>query len=130
MVLKLRVESPGYWDLAKCGGLTILTGDDPWFEDEPAAMEFCNAPVTCPIREQCLLYAATNNCREGVWGGMTEEDRKIMRKLWPLKGGRVPRPEWRWFTHEELASLLAARIERGEISREQVEEEDDDDEEE
>lgn len=138
MVLRLRRPAPGAWERAKCvGQVQRLPGDDdvydPFFPemplDEDDAVDFCNGTidqVPCKVRDECLLFAATNNERHGVWGGMTQDDRKIMRKLWPWKGGKLPRPEWRWFHHDELRDLLAAMIDRGEISRSQVEAEDDD----
>ena len=126
MVLKLRVEAPGGWDKAKCRG-KALNGDDPWFEDEPVAMEFCNGPVVCPIREQCLLFALVNNERCGVWGGTTEVDRKAIRKQWPLRSGRVPRPEWHWFDPGVPTSWYDPAILRAELDGE-LEEDDDDDE--
>jgi hypothetical protein len=125
MVLHLRVEAPDAWKDAKCAIVEVTREHDDFFDDPEAAVEFCNGDadgVVCPLRESCLLFAAVNNCAWGVYGGMREEDRRIMRKLWPLKSGKTPRPEWRWFTHEELTSLLAAKIESGEISTEQVEE--------
>lgn len=101
-----------------------INGDDPWFDDEPVALEFCNAPVTCPIREECLLFALVNNCKEGVFGGTSEIDRKAIRKRWPLKSGRVPRPEWRWFDPGVPASWYDPAILRAELDGE---DEDDDD---
>jgi len=123
VVLKLRVEAPDGWARAKCKGMAI-NGDDPWFEDEPTAMEFCNEHGVCPIREQCLLFALVNNCKEGVWGGTSELDRKAIRKQWPLRGGRVPRPEWTWFPPGEPAQWYDPAILRAELDGE----EDDDDE--
>jgi hypothetical protein len=77
---------------------------DPWFNDEPAALEFCNSPA-CDIRTECLIFALTNNCSTGVYGGMSELDRKALRKRWPLRRGYKvqgkttwdPRPEWEWY---------------------------------
>lgn len=111
MVLRLRYEAPGAWEKAKCAGIVRRMDDviyDPFFEeDEADAVEFCNEHGTCPIRDQCLLYALTNNEKSGVWGGMTELDRKAMRKRWPLRfRGRstVPREEWRWYPPGEPSS--------------------------
>jgi hypothetical protein len=114
MVLRLRIPPPDRWRDAKCLGVA-WTGDDPWFEDMPEALEFCNGTadgVICPAREGCLLFALTNNLKEGVWGGASELTRKALRKRWPLTS-RVPRPEWHWMTEEDalrgvrLADLLA-----------------------
>lgn len=34
----------------------------------------------CPVANECLLYALTENHEAGVWGGLTEAERKLMRK--------------------------------------------------
>jgi WhiB family redox-sensing transcriptional regulator len=118
MVLRLRVEAPGGWEKAKCRGQVQRLPDqadiyDPFFpeadHDEQDAIDFCNGTidsVQCPVRDDCLIFALTNNERFGVWGGMTELARKALRKKWPWRGGKVPRPEWHWMTTEEALSLV------------------------
>ncbi|MCU1458077.1 MAG: putative WhiB family transcriptional regulator [Actinomycetia bacterium] len=53
----------------------------PVSEDESAADEarkICNA---CPVREVCLDHALARREKEGVWGGLTErERRRILRR--------------------------------------------------
>lgn len=34
----------------------------------------------CPVQKQCLEYALTSNQEAGVWGGGTEEERRIIRR--------------------------------------------------
>lgn len=102
MVLRLRSPAPGNnWREAKCLGI-CATGDyDPFFEDMDEAVQYCNGEVdgtACPIREECLLFALTNNLREGVWGGCSELCRRAMRRRWPLLGGKRANPRWRWMT--------------------------------
>lgn len=118
MVLRLRRPAPGFWDLAKClGQVRRLPGDsevyDPFFpetpEEEKDAIDFCNGTidgVQCPVRDECLLFALTNNERFGIWGGMTELARKALRKKWPWRGGKLPRPEWTWMTTADALSLV------------------------
>lgn len=129
MVLKLRVNAPELWERAKCLGKVNRRHDDPlfedpWFDDEPNALEFCNSAPECPLRNQCLLFALTNNEKSGTWGGMNEIDRKALRKRWPLKGARVPRPEWEWFPPGEPASWYGPQALREELDKE-IEEDDD-----
>lgn len=119
MVLRLRVEAPGGWENAKCRGQVRpdpFTGEtyDPFFpempEDEQDAVDFCNGTidgVQCPVRDACLSFALTNNERFGVWGGMTELGRKALRKKWPWRGGKLPRPEWRWMKNSEAIALVS-----------------------
>lgn len=41
--------------------------------------------ASCPVREQCLNYALTQNEVYGIWGGMTERERRAIKS-----GKRVP----------------------------------------
>lgn len=128
MVLRLRREAPS-WRGAKCLGSAYRDGDtyeDPWFggdnEDDEAEQEaemeearaVCNGDIdgrVCPIREQCLIFALTNNERYGVWGGTSEEDRRAIRKKYPWKHslGDEPHPEWRWHAPGEVAATLTPK---------------------
>lgn len=135
MVLRLRVEAPNSWRDAKCAGQVRRLPDgsiyDAFFHEddeghhdaqaEQDAVDFCNGTidgVQCPIRDLCLRYALTNNERFGVYGGMTELGRKAIRKRWPWRGGKLPRPEWRWYDQSAALAL---------VSPEELEQEDSDD---
>lgn len=119
MVLKLRVEAPGGWQRAKCRGqVQALPGDDdvydPFFAEMPDdvadAVDFCNGTIDgqrCLLRDACLSFALTNNERFGVWGGMTELARKALRKRWPWRGGKLPRPEWTWMENSAALALVS-----------------------
>jgi hypothetical protein len=103
VVLKPRVGAPGDWAVIKCEGMLAGMDYDPFFDDMDEAVDFCNGAWdgrVCPIRHACLIFALTNNQKEGVWGGTTELTRRAIRKRWPLKG-REPRPEWEWMTEDE-----------------------------
>lgn len=137
MVLRLRGEAPN-WERANCLGTAPVRqpGEedvyDAWFdEDDPEpAMGICNGAyggTVCPIRDKCLQFALYNNEKYGVWGGMSEGDRKIMRRIWRwnsrLDG---PRPEWMWRSPEELQEALQDHVRSGKISKMELEEDDDD----
>lgn len=119
MVLRLRVPAPGGWIQAKCRGQVRPDpsgGDpyDPFFmedpDDEQEAVDYCNGTidgVQCPVRDACLSFALTNNERFGVWGGMTELGRKALRKKWPWRGGKTPRPEWTWMPTAGALALVS-----------------------
>lgn len=120
MVLRLRVPAPGDWKLAKCLGRVSKDNRDeqgevldPWFDenesDQEEAVAFCNGEAdgtVCPIREECLLFALTNNEKAGVWGGMGEKDRKALRKLYPWKARQTGNENWTWMPPGEPLKLL------------------------
>jgi WhiB family redox-sensing transcriptional regulator len=43
---------------------------DPFFTDW--AQNVCRG---CPLRERCAEFALTERIKEGVWGGLTEQER-------------------------------------------------------
>ena len=69
-------------DRAACAGhphaLFFPTGDD--IEDiVERAQAIC---ATCEVSEDCLEFALETNERTGIWGGITEEERKSLRRKW------------------------------------------------
>ena len=68
----------GWRAFARCQGLDpeifYPTGDDDGVE----AKSVCEL---CPVREACLEHALTRREKHGVWGGLTErERRRILRR--------------------------------------------------
>ena len=53
---------------------------DMWFpspgESAKEAKRICAA---CNVREECLQYALDNSIKHGIWGGVSEKDRRPMR---------------------------------------------------
>jgi WhiB family redox-sensing transcriptional regulator len=37
--------------------------------------------AACPVREQCLQYALENDERFGIWGGLSERERRRAKRL-------------------------------------------------
>lgn len=37
--------------------------------------------ATCPVREECLDYALSNDERFGIWGGLSERERRRAKRL-------------------------------------------------
>ena len=65
------------WEGARC--------DDPNISPEvffspltqKEAVEYC---LECPLMMKCAEFAMTNNVQDGVWGGLTEADRRELFK--------------------------------------------------
>jgi WhiB family redox-sensing transcriptional regulator len=55
----------------------------PLASREQEAKRVC---ARCPVREECLAYAIDNDLREGIWGGLTDNERR------PLDGRLVVAP--------------------------------------
>ena len=56
-------------------------GADPelFYPTSDEAAEEARAICTiCPVREPCLEYAITAREKQGVWGGLTERERRRM----------------------------------------------------
>lgn len=45
----------------------------------------------CPVRHECLRFALETNQEAGVWGGTSEDERRVLRRSWRA-GRRVPAP--------------------------------------
>jgi len=62
---------------ANCSGFD----PDLWFA--PGALEHKEAKRicrACPVRRECLSYALETPVDHGVWGGMTERERRSFRR--------------------------------------------------
>jgi WhiB family redox-sensing transcriptional regulator len=38
--------------------------------------------ASCRVREECLAYAIETNQVSGIWGGLTEDERRPLRRRW------------------------------------------------
>ena len=82
-----------HWsDLAACKGV----GPDELFVRGAAQNRAKQICTGCPVRTECLAEALDNQIEWGVWGGMTERERRALLR-------RRPNASWR-------AVLEAARI--------------------
>lgn len=64
---------------AKC-----RTADPEELFVEGAAQNRAKAVCTgCPVRTECLAYALDNRVEHGVWGGMTERERRGLLRRRP-----------------------------------------------
>lgn len=76
-VLSGRGEDQGWKLYAACYG----QDPDIWYpergQDVRPAKKVC---AVCPARMACLSYALRNGERLGIWGGLTERERRRMRR--------------------------------------------------
>ena len=79
---------PGFGDTADDGqlawqadALCAQTDPEAFFPEKGGstrdAKKVCGA---CTVKEQCLEYALANDERFGIWGGMSERERRRLRK--------------------------------------------------
>lgn len=56
----------------------------------PAASQLARAKAICrlcPVRVECLEWALETGQDAGVWGGLSEEERRALRRLGKRAGG-------------------------------------------
>lgn len=62
------------WTLhAKCRGMADALF--PEASDQKRARQLCTG---CPVRMECLAEALDNRIEWGIWGGMTERERRLL----------------------------------------------------
>ena len=49
----------------------------PAVEQAIVAKRIC---AVCDVREQCLEYAVETNQDSGIWGGLTEDERRTLKR--------------------------------------------------
>src|SRR3954471_5184658 len=81
--IETEVEVHAWQDYANCLGVD----PDLFFPERGAstreAKEVCRG---CVVREECLEYALTNGEKFGIWGGMSERERRRIRRQRALAG--------------------------------------------
>jgi WhiB family transcriptional regulator, redox-sensing transcriptional regulator len=66
-------------ELAACRGMNLDMFFPERGESAEPARQVC---ARCPVREQCLDYAVSNGITGGIWGGMSERERRALRSDW------------------------------------------------
>jgi WhiB family redox-sensing transcriptional regulator len=73
----ITVDQPAWMGDALCA----QTDPDGFFPEKGGngrpAQKVC---MSCGVREECLEYALANDQRWGVWGGLSEHERRKVRK--------------------------------------------------
>ena len=93
-------------ELAACRGTDLNLFFPERGESAGPARRVCAA---CPVREPCLDYAITNRISHGIWGGLTERERRALRSRW-VRTSR--RERVRAILAAEAAGYTAAAIGR------------------
>ena len=76
-------------ELAACRGTDLEVFFPERGETAGLARRVCAA---CPVRQPCLDYAITNRITHGIWGGLTERERRAPRSRW-VRAARRERDE-------------------------------------
>ena len=58
----------------------------PAVEQIAAAKAVCS---TCAVQARCLEFAIATNQEYGVWGGTSEEERRVLRRAWRARQRRA-----------------------------------------
>ena len=92
---RVPAATTGQWDWqveALCRGMPSGFFFHPWGERGPArdarderAKQVC---ARCPVIEQCRSFALTVQVQYGVWGGLSEDDLRLL--LHKTRHGRGP----------------------------------------
>jgi WhiB family redox-sensing transcriptional regulator len=93
-------------ELAACRGIDLEMFFPGRGESAGPARRVCAA---CPVRQPCLDYAISNRIVHGVWGGLTERERRALRSGW-VRASRRDRD--RAVLAAEAAEYTAAAIGR------------------
>ena len=77
-VFPLDVEEELRWqDRALCA----QTDPEAFFPEKGGSTrEAKRICTTCPVRAECLEYALANDERFGIWGGLSERERRRLKK--------------------------------------------------
>jgi WhiB family transcriptional regulator, redox-sensing transcriptional regulator len=66
-------------ELAACRGADLEVFFPGRGETAGPARRVC---AQCPVQQPCLDYAITNRITHGIWGGLTERERRALRSRW------------------------------------------------
>lgn len=79
----LGMNTPDWYLDANCAG---LLDDQTWFPPKGGTTRPAKAICArCPVRLDCLTFALAHGERFGVWGGLSERERRKLEQ----RGGRV-----------------------------------------
>tara|TARA_B100000902_G_scaffold391752_1_gene442945 strand:- start:2601 stop:2951 length:351 start_codon:yes stop_codon:yes gene_type:complete len=68
-----------WFDKAKCKEQNIPT--DKFFPDRGGTLEVKYICQNCPVAKPCLEYSFRNSSKFGIWGGLSENQRRKIRSI-------------------------------------------------
>jgi WhiB family redox-sensing transcriptional regulator len=74
--VRIEIERPDWMAHGACKDRTDVSFFPGRGEDSDPAKKVCYG---CPVRLQCLTYAMQQGEKYGIWGGLSERDRKRIR---------------------------------------------------
>lgn len=84
VALTIELDLPPEW---VTGAVCAQTDPDEFFPNKGGTTRYAKAVCRgCPVREECLQYALDNHERFGIWGGMSERERRKLETR--LSAGR------------------------------------------
>ena len=95
----------GYWRDHSWVVRALCAGDPPdaLFVRGAAQRHAKQRCLGCPVRIECLADALQCGCDYGVWGGLTERERRAMRRRFPAVDNWL---EWLETSDELVATEL------------------------
>lgn len=73
----LTPEDPGWQELALCA----QTDPEAFFPEKGGSTrEAKRVCLSCEVRQECLEYALGNDERFGIWGGLSERERRRLKR--------------------------------------------------
>lgn len=77
----IEEEEPGWQQRALCAQID----PEAFFPEKGGSTrEAKRVCLVCEVRDDCLAYALDNDERFGIWGGMSERERRKMKRNRPL----------------------------------------------
>jgi WhiB family redox-sensing transcriptional regulator len=76
--LRRIVSLEAWWRRARCAGEDSALFYPPQGGSSRPGKKIC---ASCPVRVDCLLYSLVAGEIYGIWGGTTEEERRLIRRL-------------------------------------------------
>jgi len=75
--VETATEADPHWrQSAVCG----QTDPDVFFPDTGRSKITKRTCAGCPVRTECLEWALTHGERFGIWGGLSEQERDMLKK--------------------------------------------------